>query len=271
MKKYLAFISLATLFLFACKENSNNTEILEESPEELVEIVMEKDGIKLSSNQNATEFKNASLSLIAPESGVQDTGTQTFRFEVMNYDLAVPTSDVLSGQCANSGQGQHIHYIWDNEPYTAHYEAEFEKNINEGHHVLLAFLSRSYHMSLKNPEAYVLTEFNTNAAEDNFDEHAAHLFYSRPKGTYEGADANKVMLDFYLVNTNLEDQGYTVRATINGVSFDLEKWMPYFIEGLAEGENTIALELLDAEGNLVSSPFNPVERKIIVKYNSETI
>ena len=97
------------------------------------------------------------------------------------------------------------------------------------------------------------------------------MFYSRPKGTYTGKDANKVMLDFYLINTDLKDKDYTVRASINGVSFDLKTWEPYFIEGLAEGENTIKLELLDNEGNLVKSKFNPVERTINVNYSEESI
>ena len=34
------------------------------------------------------------------------------------------------------------------------------------------------------------------------------------------------------------------------------------MEGLPKGEVTIKLELLDSEGNLVESPFNPVERTV---------
>jgi hypothetical protein len=106
---------------------------------------------------------------------------------------------------------------------------------------------------------------------DEFDNSAPHMFYSRPKGEYVGENAKKVMLDFYLINTDLEDRGYLVRASINGVSFDLDTWQPFFIEGLQEGENTITLELLDSEGELVPSPFNPVERTISVKYTPESI
>jgi len=55
--------------------------------------------------------------------------------------------------CANSGKGQHIHLIIDNEPYAAKYEAEFEYDVADGTHYLLAFLSRSYHESIKHPTA----------------------------------------------------------------------------------------------------------------------
>jgi len=269
MKKYFGFLALASLILFSCKENSAPVE--EEIVEEVIELVMEKDGIKLSTNQHETNFANAHLSLISPGTSVQDSGAQTFRFELENYELGVNTTDILSGQCANSAKGQHIHFIMNNAPYKAFYEAEFVEPIPAGHNVLLSFLSRSYHMSLKEYDAYVLEEFNTDGSPDNFDETQAHLFYSRPKGDYAGADAKKVMLDFFLVNTDLKGENYFVRATINGVSFDLKVWMPYFIEGLIEGENTIKLELLDAEGLLVPSPFNPVERTINVKYSEESI
>lgn len=268
--KYLSLLVLSSFVLFSCKENS--PEPVEETVvEEVVEIVMEKEGITLSTNQHATTFQDAQLNLLSPEASVTDTGTQTFRFEIQNYELGVNTADILSGQCANSGQGQHIHYIMNNTPYKAFYEAEFEEAIPEGHNVLLSFLSRSYHMSLKEAGAFVLREFNTDGSEDTFDETQAHLFYSRPKGEYVGNDAQKVMLDFYLINTDLADKSYMVRATINGVVFDLTVWTPYFIEGLKDGENTIQLELLDSEGNLVPSPFNPVERTINVKYSEESI
>ena len=89
-----------------------------------------------------------------------------------------------------------------------------------------------------------------------------HLFYSRPKGTYKGADTEKVMLDFYLMNTTLSPDGNKVKATINGNEFMIEEWAPHYIEGMPMGENTIKLELIDAEGNPIEGPFNSVERTV---------
>lgn len=270
MKIYLSFIAIGSMMLIACNESSP-VQVDESVNVETIEKVIEKGGLKLSTNSQATDFDNAVLKLVAPSSELLDTGLHNFRFEVQNFELGSLTTDVLSGQCANSSKGQHIHFIMNNEPYSAHYEAEFEEKVGEGHNVLLSFLSRSYHMSIKNEKAFILKEFSNNNAEDNFDETAPHMFYSRPKGEYVGNDAKKVMLDFYLINTNLEDEEYTVTATINNVSFDIKTWEPYFIEGLIEGENSIKLELKDNEGNLVNSPYNPTERIIFVKYNEESI
>ena len=90
------------------------------------------------------------------------------------------------------------------------------------------------------------------------------LFYSRPKDTYTGKDARVIMLDFYLVNTVLEEGGNQVRATINGTEFMLDKWLPYMMEGLPAGENTVKLELVNASGTMIPGPFNSVTRTFTV-------
>ena len=91
------------------------------------------------------------------------------------------------------------------------------------------------------------------------------MFYSRPKGVYEGNDTKKLLLDFYLVNTEISAGGNKVRATINDSEFMIDEWVPYYIEGLSTGEVTIKLELLNSNGKLINSPFNPVVRLVTLK------
>ncbi|MTI19743.1 phosphopeptide-binding protein, partial [Fulvivirga sp. RKSG066] len=63
----------------------------------------------------------------------------------------------------------------------------------------------------------------------------------------------------------LSPEGNKVRATINGEEFMIDEWAPHQIEGLPIGEVTVKLELLGENGQLVSSPFNPVERKVTLE------
>ncbi len=127
----------------------------------------------------------------------------------------------------------------------------------------MSFLSRSYHESIKRPEAKVLHQFNVGNVKDSTDLNGPLLFYSRPKGDYIGEkDTKKIMLDFYLVNTDLKSDGNRVRATINGTDFLIDRWQPYLMEGLAMGENSIKLELIDKNGKPIPGPYNSVERKI---------
>jgi hypothetical protein len=139
---------------------------------------------------------------------------------------------------------------------------EFDK----GAYVALAFLSRSYHESVKNPNSFAVIPFTVGGATPiDADLNAPHLFYSRPKGTYKLDESNKILLDFFLVNCTLSENGYKVKADINGTEKVIHSWQPYLVEGLEKGKNAIKLELIDAEGNTVSSPFNPVVREFTIE------
>lgn len=225
---------------------------------------MEKGGLKLSIVENSPAFPDAKLTLITPKADQKiSKGEVPFEFGVENYKLGEQTADAAGKGIANSDKGQHIHFILNNGPYTAYYEPKVKTPLEDGNYVLLGFLARSYHESLKYPGAYVLHQFSVGkvAEKPSVDLTAPHLFFSRPKGKYVGpAETTKLLLDFYLVNCDLSLEGYKVRATINGNEFMLTKWAPYTIEGLPLGEVKIKLELLDKDNQLVASPFNPMER-----------
>ena len=208
--------------------------------------------------QGSPEYSNAKIILndpVAVEDGYE------FSFDVIGYDLGMQTLKNFDYKLANSAKGQHIHFIVNNGPYSAHYEDTFTKQFKESSNVILAFLSRSYHESVKNPNSFVLTQ----VGEDKIDLNKEFLFYSRPKGTYEDLDTEYLLLDFYLVNTEISSNGNKVKATIMDTEFIIDEWAPYYIKGLPKGEIKIKLELIDASGNLIDTPFNPSERTVILK------
>src|SRR5688572_2789364 len=230
--------------------------------------VMEKNGLKVYWFDDSPRMAEAAMRVVEPLAGTSlPAGPVSFNYELSNYQLTKMTGHDHAKEMANSMQGQHIHNIVDNEPYTAHYETRFTKDIKDGNHVVLSFLSRSYHESLKHKKAYDLRKIRVgNPKEtDNFDLKGQHMFYSRPKGEYVGNDTKKIMLDFYLVNTNLSPEGNKVRATINDTEFMLDRWLPYSIEGLPMGQNKFKLELLDNAGKVIPGPYNTVERTITLK------
>ena len=212
--------------------------------------------ISITKVEGSPEYSNSVLKMNEPI--ILDEGYK-FSFDVNQYELGIQTLKEFDYQLANSAKGQHIHFIVNNGPYSAHYEDNFTKNLEKENNVILAFLSRSYHESVKNLNAYVLTQ----TGNEQIDLDDKFLFYSRPKGTYKGIETEKLLLDFYLVNTKLSSNGNKVRATIQETEFIIEEWAPYYIEGLPKGEIKIKLELIDASGNLIDSPFNPSNRTVI--------
>lgn len=276
MKKsiLLAYMFSATFF-FSCDSGSGSNQTEEQAED--ANVVVETEGmeageISLVPAEDAPQFEDAILEQVAPENGQRfKSGPVTFNYNVKNYKLMNMTESQHAEMLANSNKGQHIHLILNNRPYDAVYETTYQKELEPGNYVELSFLSRSFHMSLKHPEAYVLRQFTVgDVKEEKIDLNAPHMFYSRPKGTYTGPqEANNVMLDFFLVNTDLSENGKKVRATINGQEFMITEWKPYVIEGLPMGETTIKLELLDENGNLVKSPYNPVTRTITLQESEQ--
>ncbi len=257
----LLSLTILSLFIFSCSPGKSSDSKETESKE------VEMPKIELTKAPASPEYHDALLTKAGMEAVPNDSASRIdYSFEVENYELGVQTEDAGTRGIANSGKGQHIHYIVNNGPYSAHYMPGVNDQLAPGNYTVLAFLSRSYHESVKSPGAFHIENLTVGDVEkEEVDLSTPHMFYSRPKGTYKGQDAAKVMLDFYLLNCTLSQGGYNVKATINGEEFLIDEWTPYYMTGLPMGEVTIKLELLDPEGNLVDSPFNSVERTVTLE------
>lgn len=186
-------------------------------------------------------------------------------------------------------------------------EQEFElRNVSDGEHTLRVFPSRPWHESYKNEGAFQMIKFtvknggadttkpattnsgqpmsnananaNTAATPEGKDMKESKagaidtakplLTYSRPKGDYKGADADPIMIDFWLWNAKLTGDGgeYRVRYSVDGGEPKfIEKWQPVWLSGWTSGTHKVKLELVDKDGNLVDNGgYNSTEREINV-------
>jgi hypothetical protein len=248
----LTAIGFSGVFLMRCNHATGTA-----SAGDKVTVIAQANGVSLTPFPSTKEFPNAALTY-GYENG-------KFTVKTTNYELKQQTPDAPQLMCANSKDGQHVHIIVDNGPYDAVYASPFEKAIADGSHYVLGFLGRSYHESIKTKAAgnAVKVEVKNGNFTKTEPVKEPMLFYSRPKGKYVGKlETNKVMLDFYLANTELGHKGNKVKVEVNGKpSFTIEKWEPYFLQGLPMGKNTIKLTLVDKNGKAVDAPLNPVERE----------
>lgn len=256
----------AVLLTTSCQQNTTTQETTNSdstaAAANTAPIVMEE-------VMNSEEFPDAQLSMGNIATAAKgDSVTVTFNFNVKNYELKGQTSDSVKGICSNSDKGQHIHFILDNGPYAALYDPKHEVTLAKNtDHYVLAFLSRSYHMSLKNKNASVLYHFKVdeNGKLQKMDvPNTPMVFYSRPKGDYLGNDTKNVLLDFYVWNTTLGGSN-KVKANINSggrdTSIMITEWKPYFLKNLAMGKNSITLTMLDNSGNKVTGDNTEVTRE----------
>lgn len=276
MKK-IALIAIPVLIVsFAlsnCNRKASASSTADNSSEKTAKLAtMTKNGITLTELYSPETFADATI-LQSTTAGITDLDKNIFglNFTTTNYELGKQTAMTDIKSCANAVKGQHIHCIVDNEPYNAIYENSAKINApSDGQHTVLSFLSRSYHESIKNKNAYALSSVITGMSRYTARYAAPNLtspmlFYSRPKGEYTGAEIDAVLLDFYIVNCDLSKNGYRVKAEINGIQFMLDKWCGYFMEGLPVGENTVKLTLVDEKGKQVDSPYSFSERKFVLK------
>ena len=262
-----ALIMTASLMLVAagCGDENERGAVLytvERSPaiaEVRVDITLPADGQVFPSDGGVSpEIESVSVEL-----------------EVSGFELGAQTRIPRAGRIADSRNGQHVHLIVDNRPYMAVYDTEdVALELPPGPHTLFAFPGRSYHESVKTPGAAALVNFYVGEASGEFslDADAPAIIYSRPKGTYSGAAARDIMLDFYLNNVELGPGGYTARYTIVGkedpdrrYTIDMNEWVPAFASGLESGTYSVTLELLDGDGETVPGEWNGTTREIVVK------
>lgn len=264
--KSLLFVAALLAVSFSCQEKKTDSEDTLEMETQTEDV---NPTITIEKFEDSPEYLNSNLKLESPaNAAIKNAGEVDFSFRAGDYELGAQTEkNGVAAMLANSDKGQHIHLIVDNDPYSAHYEPNFKKEMAEGTHYVVAFLSRSYHESVKNANSFVAKKVVVgNASDDmgvNLDEPT--LIYSRPKGEYVGADTDNLLLDFFLLNSTLSETGNKVRATINGQEFMITEWAPYVIKGLPKGEATIKLELLDASGNMIPGGFNSVTRTVSLK------
>jgi hypothetical protein len=233
-------------------------------------------GVQIQKGERSPAIEGASARITAPaDSAVLDSPDVQSVVEARNFETGVQTDTDRAQEIANSANGQHFHLILDNGPYMANYEAGAPFDIGElepGAHTLFAFPSRSYHESVKSDTSYDYVNFYVGEESGEFmmsaDDPA--IVYSRPKGTYSGDGAEKIMLDFYLHNVELSSDGYKAKYTIRSggsevASITLTEWTPAFVTGLSSGTYEVNLQLMDADGNVVPGPFNDTTREITVE------
>jgi len=152
--KYSFYLLTLILFFTACKESTKSVDAAKDVVKEVMPDMSKEqnlgNGIMMKPFTSSVQFPDASISTMNYTDGVF-----TFGIRGDSYKLGQQSSDVDSKMCANSGKGQHIHLIVNNAPYAAKYVNQFIHDVPDGDHHILAFLSRSYHESIKSEDAHV--------------------------------------------------------------------------------------------------------------------
>lgn len=221
------------------------------------------------------EYPNVRLGFLAPEPGARFAEGEAveLHFSLSGFELDVPTPDAGNRGLAR-GPGQYLHLVVNDGASEAVGDISAPvvlEDLPAGTHVIQAFPGRDWHEGVKTPGALAQRVVVVGDAERELpapEEWGPNLIYSRPQGEYRGTEADSVLVDFYLSGVRLSQDGYRVRLRLNGTrEFLIHEWIPHLLLGLPSGEHSLRLELVDADGVRVRTPFTPVERTITVWRN----
>ena len=268
----LIYILGTALFLLSC----TNNQIEEISPEEkssalaikqYVPTIIERKGIKLVEANDFPKFLDVTLNLNTTNQRIKK-GLNTLEFNVLGFNLGELTTDQNNKNYVVSPYGQHLtlQQINSNEKKFGTTKVTFD--FESGNNYILAYLSRSYNMSLKGEKSSVFFNVNLNENGSSISTNTTDtaLFYVEPRGTFINSRTNKVLLDFYVANISLGEKSNYVSATINNQEFKLYNWKPYWIYGLPVGSHKIKIGLRNKNGKPLKSKFaRDIEEIINIK------
>ena len=125
LKTALVFVA-ASATLVACNPTTNNTDGEVRDSTALADTV---GGIAVNPLAHAKEFPGATLEIasITAEKVGTDSAKVTVKYDVSDFELTAQTEH--DHHMANSHDGQHIHFILNNEPYIALYTPEHRTTV----------------------------------------------------------------------------------------------------------------------------------------------
>ncbi len=156
----------------------------------------------------------------------------------------------------------------DENYYQASSKVKIPFSLKKGEHLARAFLIRSFGESLKTEQAFSLRRFFVEERKINQELPSLKepiLTYNQPSPSFPFSEKKPVLLDFYLSNCELSEDGYQVKLTVdNKKSRFLTSWGPYYIYGLSKGSHTVEIELLDQNKKKVGGNFNKIKKRFTV-------
>ena len=251
-------LSLVVL-LTACSQgnisNINPDEIDAAFSEHVDIIILEDKGVKITEANDFPLFLDCCLNFITPKANAF-FGPNEFEFGIKNFDLIGSTVDEKKKGVRLNDKGQFLYVIKNRNEITRVNSTKFAFDLSHGVTNYFIAPSRSYEMSIKNDSSYLAFEYDVEEDSCSFKEIKEPAIYlCSPSGIYPNSHSDKVLLDFFVINTEINEQT-RVKITIDkDVHFIVNKWAPFYVEGLKSGNHTIKLQLVDKDGNQIKGDY----------------
>jgi hypothetical protein len=220
-------------------------------------VILERNGLKLTEIIDYPRFSEAKLKLLSDNIRFVP-GINVFEFKIENFTLGAVTVDQEKFYQNDVLAVQNMVIINNNKLVKQNTESSADIDLSLGENKIFVFLNRSFNIGLKNPESSLFFKVNIDDKSSSYESLLPDsiLYVTQPRGTYIGANAEKIIFDFMLHNIKLQNGSY-VSLYINDTEFKIDFYAPFWIEGLDYGRHKIAVYLKDNEGKILNSIINP--------------
>jgi len=259
MKTYILCFSTIILgfILFQCtpekaKSNTNNKETAAKEAKSAIP----DDGVIrfIPAPPSVASYGFASIHDLVYKENIM-----SFTVGLGGYALGAPTSVKADRNQRTDPNGQYYNlYLNGGEP-SRYYNDSLNLPLKDGMHEVIAVINRSDEESVKGERGYVseIHHIRDGAVATKRSISTPRILYNAPSGEYKGKDAENILLDFYLINCNLEGD-FRVKVNIDDQVRHIDTWTAYYITGLKPGKHKIRLTLTNNAGEIIDTKYNPV-------------
>jgi hypothetical protein len=253
--KNIVFLCLVSL-IFACGSEYQHEYSEQEFSQELSKynsrpLIIENGSVVLTEVVDIPPFEDVSLELMHKNVKFRQ-GKNELEFNIQKFVLGERTVDEQETGLVKESSGQYLMVVGNKGE--RNFSGHVNKNLDKGANHLLAFLCRSYGVSLKGKNAYTFHDIVTNKEDGHIYENkkSAFLFLSSPENGKKLTGSDPVLLDFYIVNFEIKKGGNFLKLTIDDTEIVLTKWCAYVVSGLSAGEHTFSIKAFNKEGKALS-------------------
>lgn len=248
--------------IFSCSSSLDHDYSIEQVDEKAKTfgqrpIIIENKGLRLVEITDFPIFEDVKLNFFGKNVKYIE-GKNKFEFSIDGFNLGEKTASEEELELMAEDGGQYLFIDRLNSVETKSFSSLNQIDLNSGDNYLVAFLCRSYRMSLKSKSSALFLKITTNNQDGALanEENEPFLILNSPVASYDITKNKKILFDFYLLNTTIGKNGNYLHLSIDGKEFKIYKWAPFYIEGLDMGKHTIKITLKDSQhkevtGNLI--------------------
>lgn len=263
-----SIVIFCSIFLFSCNQNNvidiKDSDIDKAFSEVKTRIVLEKDGIKLIEANDFPLFKDTELSLVS-DTNIFQFGPNKIELKLDNYYLGGSTTDQDEKNVRLNSTGQFLFVIKDQKVIEKSKDLNFKFDLKRGNNSFFVVPSRSYEMSIKNKNSWLAYELNIDNIKNRALYHSITepgIFICSPSSRYYEGVSERVLFDFFVINTELSLEGSKVILEIDkSTKFTLDTWRPFYVEGLKSGKHNFKAYIVDKDDKPLKgkySSFGPI-------------